>query len=153
MTTILHHRPERIAVGVDGSVASHAAVRWALDHARSGDTVTLVHVLQPSPITIETGLVDSSDDSGARSFVDRELARIDALPRDLEVTVNSKVIHGNTSDSLGAVTADLLVVGAGSHGRLIGAVLGSVSAHLVRHARVPLVIVPTPDASESATRQ
>ena len=27
MTTMLHHRPERIAVGVDGSVASHAAAR------------------------------------------------------------------------------------------------------------------------------
>lgn len=151
MTTTLHHRPERIAVGVDGSVASHAAVRWAIAHARSGDSVTLIHVWQPSPVTIETGLVDPNDDSGAQHFIDRELARTEALPREPEVVVCAKAIRGNPGDGLGSVSTDLLVVGAGGHGRLVGALLGSVSAHLLRHARVPLVTIPPPDASESPT--
>ena len=41
MTTTILRRPERVVFGIDGSVASHAAVRWAITHARSGDTVTL----------------------------------------------------------------------------------------------------------------
>ena len=146
MTTTLRRLPERIAVGVDGSVASHAAVRWAITHARSGDTVTLVYVWQPSPVTVESVLVDPNDDSAAQRVVDRELSRTESLPRDLEVTISSKAIRGSASDSLGSVAADLLVVGAGRHGRLVGAVLGSVSAHLLRHSHVPVVIVPTPGA-------
>ena len=47
-------RPETIAVGIDGSLASRAAVRWAIDHARPGDTVNLVHAWKPSP-TLEIG--------------------------------------------------------------------------------------------------
>lgn len=38
-----HRDPERIAVGIDGSIASHHAVCWAIDHARAGDTITLLH--------------------------------------------------------------------------------------------------------------
>ena len=142
MNTIIRHRPERIVVGTDGSVASHAAVRWAIDHAQPGDTVTLVHVWHPSPVTVETGLVDPQDDSGARHFVAHELARIEALPRERNVTVAALVLRGDARDALCGYAADLMVIGAGGHGRLIGAVLGSVSAHVVRHIHVPLVIVP-----------
>lgn len=145
MTCTHHHSPERICVGVDGSVASHAAVRWAIDHARSGDTVTLVHAWQTSPAAFETaGMVDPDDDSVARAFLRHELARMEALPRDPGVELVGEVVHGDPSDCLCAAAADLLVVGAGGHGRIIGALLGSVSASLAHHAHVPLVIVPTP---------
>ena len=40
--------PQHITVGVDGSVESHAALLWAVDHAHPGDTVHLVHAWQPS---------------------------------------------------------------------------------------------------------
>ena len=148
MTTTIPHRPERIVVGVDGSIASHAAVRWAATHARSGDTVTLAHAWQPSPAMIEAGLVDPDDESGAQRFVHRELARIAALPRD-DVTLTTKVLHGDPRDRLTAEIADFIVVGAGDHSRLLSAVLGSVSEHLARHARVPVVIIPLADASDS----
>ena len=137
-----HHHAERIAVGIDGSIASHAAVRWAIDHARSGDTVILCHAWQPSPVTVETGLVHPDDDSGANTFVRHELSRINALPRDADVTVEGEVLHGDARDCLCGFDADLLVVGTGGHGTLLGALLGSVSAHLAHHARVPIVIVP-----------
>ncbi len=140
--TAAHHQPERIAVGIDGSIASHAAVRWAIDHARPGDTVALLHAWQPSPATVETGLTQRDDDTGARAFVRHELARFEALPRDHNVTLDGEVLHGDARDCLCATDVDLLVVGAGGHGTLVGALLGSVSAHLAHHARVPLVIVP-----------
>lgn len=144
MTSTQYHSPERICVGIDGSIASHAAVRWAIDHARSGDTVTLVHAWQPSPARSGTAMVDPDDDSGARAFLRHELARMAALPRDPGVELVGEVAHGDPSDCLCAAAADLLVVGAGGHGRMVGALLGSVSASLAHHAHVPLVIVPTP---------
>lgn len=139
-----HHHPERIAVGIDGSTASHAAVRWAIDHAQPGDTVVLLHAWRASPATVETGMVDPGDDSGAHRFVRHELARIAALPRQDMVTVTGDVLRGDARDSLCDADADLLVVGAGGHSSLVGALLGSVSAHLAHHTHVPLVIVPNP---------
>lgn len=141
---LTHHRPEQIVVGVDGSLESHAALRWAIDHARPGDTVTLCHAFQPSPVAVSVGLADPDDDTAAREFVHHELARIDALPRDADVTIRCDVLHGDPRDCLSAVDADLLVVGAGGHGRLAGALLGSVSAHVTRHAHIPVVVVPHP---------
>lgn len=151
MTTTVPHRPERIVVGIDGSVASHAAARWAVTHAQRGDTVTLTHAWQPSPAMIEAGLVDPDDDSCARRFINRELSRIQALPRDVDVALGTEVLHGDARDRLAAAAADLIVVGAGDHSRLMSAVLGSVSDHLARHARVPVLIVPGADATDSRT--
>lgn len=142
--TASHHRPERIAVGIDGSVASHAALRWAVDHARPDDTVTLIHAWQPSPITIEAKSADRDDDSAAHRLVNHELARIEALPRDPGVALVGAVVHGDPRDCLGDIAgeADLVVIGAGGHGSVLGALLGSVSAHLAHHVQVPLVIIP-----------
>ena len=145
MTTATPHRhPERIAVGIDGSIASHAAARWAIEHARPGDTVIFVHAWHPSPVSFETGLIDPHDDCGARNFVRHELARFEALPRDPAVSLASDMLYGDPRNCLVDANVDLLVVGAGGHGAVIGALLGSVSAHLAHHTRVPLVIVPTP---------
>ena len=141
MTAALHH-PERIAVGIDGSITAHAAVRWAINHARPGDTVILCHAWRPSPITVDAGLTEPDDDAGAHAFVRHEISRIDALPRDGGVIVEGEVLHGDARDCLCEIEADLLVVGSGGHGPLFTALLGSVSAHLAKHARVPLVIVP-----------
>ena len=39
---------------------------------------------------------------------------------------------------------DTLVVGSHGHGGFIGALLGSVSQHVVSHSRCPVVVVPAP---------
>lgn len=41
-----------------------------------------------------------------------------------------------------AEDADLLVVGDHGHGHLAGFVLGSVSHHVIQHARCPVVVIP-----------
>ena len=138
-----HHHSERIVVGVDGSLASRAAVRWAVDHARPGDKVILVHVWEASPSMVDAGLVDSDDDT-ARSFVHHELARAQALPHDEAITIACEAVHGDARECLRHHHGDLLVVGARGHGGLTGLLLGSVSAHLAHHCPVPLVIVPSP---------
>jgi nucleotide-binding universal stress UspA family protein len=141
--------PERIVVGIDGSLCSHAAVRWALDHARRGDTVTLVHAWQASPSVVGADLVDPTDDHAARTFAHRELARARALPNADTIELSYKVINGDAGDCLSNQTSDLVVVGARGHAGLAGILLGSVSTHLARHCPVPLVIVPCPEHTAS----
>lgn len=144
MTPARDHASERIVVGIDGSPSSRAAVRWAIAHARPGDTIVLVHAWEPSPAMIDAGLVDRNDDSPARSFAHHELARAQALPCDDSVTLSCEVVHGDARDCLARQPAGLLVVGARGHGGLASVLLGSVSAHLSHHCSVPLVIVPRP---------
>lgn len=119
-------------------------MRWAIDHAQPGDTVKLLHAWESAPVTIETGLIEPDNPSGARIFVHHELARLEAFSRDQGVTVVGEMQHGDARNYLRAAKVDLLVIGASRHGSLVGALLGSVSAHLARHTRVPLVIVPHP---------
>jgi nucleotide-binding universal stress UspA family protein len=147
-------RSERIVVGIDGSLCSHAAVRWAVGHAHAGDTVTLVHAWHASPSMVGAGLTDPIDDSAARSFARHELARARALTHDEAVTIDCAVVRGDAQDCLSSTPADLLVVGARGHGALANLFLGSVSAHLARHCLVPLVIVPCPaPAAQPRERQ
>ena len=145
MSTVAEHRrPERIAVGIDGSLSAHAAVRWAVDHARPGDTITLTHVWQPSPSNIDDGPEGADEEMAARSFVGHELTRIQARPRDDNVVIEADVMPGDARTRLCLVEVDLLVIGAGGHGLLGGVLLGSVSSYLAGHSPVPLVIVPMP---------
>ena len=136
-------QPTRIVVGVDGSTASRAAVRWAVEHAHPGDTVTLVHVWQPSRYIVGDDPARDDADLAAR-FVHHELEHAKALPRDDRVTLSCRTRQGDPRDCLAAEDADLLVVGAGEHGRMLGAVIGSVSAKLGRGCRMPIVVVPSP---------
>lgn len=136
--------PERIVVGIDGSLNSHAAVRWAIGHAQAGDTVTLVHAWRASPSMVSAGLADPHDDSAATSFANHELARARALPHDDGVTIRCDVVQGDAQHCLTGTPADLLVVGARGYGGLASLLLGSVSAHLASHCPIPLVIVRCP---------
>ena len=143
MSTGLHHA-EQIVVGVDGSLASRAAVRWAVDHARPGDKVILVHAWEASPSMVDAGLGPDDDADAARRFAHHELARAQALPHDETITISCEAVHGDARECLHRHCGDLLVVGARGHSRFTGMLLGSVSAQLVHHCPVPLVIIPSP---------
>lgn len=135
---------ERIVVGIDGSLSSHAAVRWALNHARPDDTIMLLHAWESSPSMVDVARADADDESSARRFAHHELERARQLLCDDTITLSCEVVHGDARDSLCREPSDLLVVGARGHGVLAGILLGSVSAHLAHHCPVPLVIVPFP---------
>ena len=137
-------RPERIVVGVDGSIASRAAIRWALDHAHPGDEVVLLHIWQPSRPAAESPAGDGDEHVVARAFVEREARRAKALLHGGDVTLSCEARRGDPRAGLAAEPADLLVVGAGRHGHLTTLFLPSVSAGMSKHCAVPLVLVPCP---------
>lgn len=131
--------PRHITVGVDGSVESHAALLWAVDHAHPGDTVHLVHAWQPS---YAAGIEGGDDDTGALRLVGREVARTRCLIGDQPIAVSGEVLHGAPGDCLAELTTDLVVVGARHHSTVFEALFGSVCRSLLRHSPVPVVVVP-----------
>lgn len=62
------------------------------------------------------------------------------------VTITQETVEGHAAKVLlDAVTEnDLMVVGSHGHGGFVGALLGSVSHHVVAHSCCPVVVVPGP---------
>jgi nucleotide-binding universal stress UspA family protein len=136
----------RIVVGVDGSSGAQAALRWAIDEARTHQAALLVvHVWQVpylgSPYVPATPPDLGPLEEEARHRLDRILAEEDTS----DIDVERRLVCGSTAQALVdlAKDADLMVVGARGHGGFVGLLLGSVSDQVARHARCPVVIVPT----------
>jgi nucleotide-binding universal stress UspA family protein len=62
------------------------------------------------------------------------------------VAITQEAIEGHAAKVLlDTVTdSDLLIVGSRGHGEFAGALLGSISQHVVSHAPCPVVVVPIP---------
>ncbi len=140
-----------ILVALDGSPNSIAAMRWAVDFAAAGSTVTCVSVWDPTPIALGADQFVLPDASGLAqerfetifSDVMSELDRTD-------VTVRHQFVEGRSRPALAetAAEADLVVMGARGYGAISAAVLGSVSTWLLHHVHRPMVIVPFVDDGE-----
>jgi nucleotide-binding universal stress UspA family protein len=143
------HHPEQVIVGIDGSVASRAALRWALDHAHPGDTIHLLHAAPSTPST-HAGIASCDDDDGsdrgAQALLRRELARAQLLPHGDDVSITGEVLRGDPKTCLldAEIGADAIVVGSGGHGIVARAVIGSVCSHLAKHAGIPVIVIPDP---------
>lgn len=142
--------PGRIVVGIDGSPESAAALRWALaEGALRGVVVVAVHAwtfVPPSamgePGVIPIAATNLMDDLSLQRQA-AEAALGEALGDTGEAEVELIVTEGAPGDVLvdAARDADLVVVGSRGRGGFKGALLGSVSQHVVQHASCPVVIV------------
>ncbi len=132
----------RIVVGVDGSDSARAALDWALGEARlrSGQ-VRLVSAWHYPVVGDAAGRAPDREAFGDHA----RQANAEALRRaaDAGVEVTGEVTEGHPADVLlqAADGADLLVVGSRGHGGFAGMLLGSVSNHIVQHARCPVLVV------------
>jgi nucleotide-binding universal stress UspA family protein len=142
---------KRIVVGIDGSVTSRRALRWAIDEARvHGARVAAVHVWQSqyhlaalSPLTAPFPAVTPEMlERAARLVLDDTVNAVDARGVDVE----RRLVQGGAARELldAAKDADLLVVGTHGRGGFAGMLLGSVSQHVTHHAPCPVVLVPEP---------
>ena len=141
-------------MGVDGSEASAAALRWAVEEARLRFApLVAVHAwsfIPPQPIG-DPGMLavpagDLAGQLGAESTAAREAlaeALTEALGDDPGIEVEQKLVEGDPGDVLVAESTSAELVVVGSHGRsgLKAALLGSVSRHVASHAACPVVVV------------
>jgi nucleotide-binding universal stress UspA family protein len=134
----------RIVVGVDGSVSSLAAIRWAYRQAElTGASLTVVgawgfpvYVAEPN---VWPGDID------LQSVVQHQLKTVIDRVLPARATVPVTVVTRQSSPALALLKesegADLLVVGTRGHGEFAEMLLGSVSLRCVAHARCPVVVV------------
>jgi nucleotide-binding universal stress UspA family protein len=138
----------RIVVGVDGSDASAAALRWALRRAaRTGGSVVAVAGLA-TPVM--TGYLEATVAYDPSVLHDATAATLESAlsaavaATGVDVPTSWEVVEGGAARVLldAAQGAALLVVGSRGRGAFRGALLGSVSQQVAHHTPCPLVIVP-----------
>ncbi|WP_281886130.1 universal stress protein [Agromyces rhizosphaerae] len=135
-------------VGIDGSIASRAAMVWTLERARAtGAAVVLRLIVDDEWGTISTRMLGElrADASGR---VEREFdfarARAGGVPVEAEVTVGSPML------TLAAEAAEYDLVAIGTHktGSFHGFALGSRAPQLAAMSPVPVAVVPTSSGGE-----
>ena len=136
----------RVVVGVDGSPASLAALRWAARYAVATDAK--VEALLVWDWLPEFGVYPyGPDERQQHARAEAALARsISTLPEQLRPIVHSETVRGHAADVLvtASQTADAVVVGNTRISHMESHLLGSVSRKVALHATVPVVVIHAP---------
>ena len=139
----------RIVVGIDGSSASKAGLRWALDEARlRGADVHLVHGWHFPAVAVSSygaaalPVIAPEDLEKVAEEVLKD-AVTEAASEAANVEVTASTVRGHPAQVLLAAAkgAALLVVGSRGLGGFAGMLLGSVSSQVIHHATCPVVVI------------
>ncbi len=135
----VNQSPGPVAVGVDGSLESQAALVFAFEEA------TLLDV----PLVAVCALADAPGVLGGASQMEEDFSRLMTLQEKEhpEVMVLRQVAFSPPRTALlgAASEAQLLVVGSRGLGGLEGMSLGSVAATLLHHSPCPVAVVHRPE--------
>lgn len=132
-----------VIAGVDGSKDSGRALKWAADYAKQVGA-PLQAVITWDVSTLYGDTFSGKWDSTAVEQKHREVVdRLVGENLDDGAQVDVRVEKGNASEVLVRASKDaqLVVVGSRGHGGFTGMLLGSVSQHLVTHARCPVTVL------------
>lgn len=142
-----------VVAGVDRSPGSDAAARVAARAAQGRGAPLHLVMSIPSPETWGGAYTMLMPDPGVLERQRQDIVAdletdADALRAEFpEVTITCEVTLGDPVDELIERTrsAQLTVVGSRGHGRVAGALLGSVSRTVLAHAEGPVMVVPDLD--------
>ena len=137
-----------VVVGLDDSDGGRAALRFALEEGLARHTTVQVVTTWILDGTIRDRITEAmiADEAHlTRVRQDQILAEVAEGMAELP-PIAQLVLHDAGGAPLveAAKDAALLVVGTGRKGALARTFLGSVSEYCVRHATVPVVVVPDP---------
>ncbi len=135
-----------VIVGVDGSAAGRAALRWALAEAEAhGRPLEVVHAWREPRMLIppeyDAALVEAGRmDQAALGLIDRELDVVGA-DQPAAVEVRRRAIDASAGRGLAAASrkAAMVVVGRGAERHF----LGPRAVQVAHHAKVPVAVVPS----------
>lgn len=139
-----------IVVGVDGSAASAAALRWAITHARAErcpvravEVRPQAHPMPGSSYAVQPyGWAPPVERTRTRLH-DTVKAAVAAIEDGLEIV--EMQVKGDPGVELARIahsTGSTLVLGHTPHGRLTEFVFGRVTSECLRRSRQPVVLVP-----------
>jgi nucleotide-binding universal stress UspA family protein len=139
---------KRIIVGIDGSRASEAALRWALEIAPPlGAKVRAVTVVGATrwpmnpELTAWEPVENTSIEDEGRQVLDKVIRAVTPLHQDrIERRVCVGVpVHRLLGEALGA---EMIVIGSKRRGPLARLIEASIEPALIRNAGCPVVVVP-----------
>ncbi len=145
-----------VVVGVDGSQAAQAALRWAIDYARCVDAPVHAVAVLAQPLVASDGVTvpvpppmwDADLDARFEAEAQRWLANALPAPYADEPTpsVSLSTAPGDPCDVLveHADTARLVVLGNPRQSALAAALTGSTALRCLHHVECPVVLVPEP---------
>lgn len=146
-----------ILVGVDGSVASEAAIRFATREAVLREaSLTLMHVISPIPDWGAPSMrleIAAAWEANARHVVEQARKTTVATSVESALTdVRTEIAYSTAATAVSALIgassrAQMTVVGSRGMGAVGRFVLGSVSSGLVQHARCPVAVIHDDDGS------
>lgn len=140
----LDHR--KIVVGVDGSECGRTALNWAVEEAkRRGAELVVVAAWVPQGPMSGPLLAPGADLWADTIEATRKVLNEQVEPlHGIGLTFRTELVGGPPYEALEELSgdADLLVVGNHGRGAVRRTFLGSVSRHVCRHARCPVVVVP-----------
>lgn len=148
---MIGNREHGVLVGVDGTLASDEACRYASDEAQArGLPVRLLHAWLPRSV-YQDGSSNAPPIWGSEAAVERAAGQVLGRAAALVSTYTPAVKHfeqlvrGASADALVEASrhATLLVVGGRERGRHDLSWLGSVPLHVVPRAHCPVIVVPT----------
>jgi nucleotide-binding universal stress UspA family protein len=135
-----------VVVGVDGSVSGTQAVHWsALEAARRGVPLVLVHVWTPVPVTVPHAASLGHYEDGLIAQGNQWLAEASAVAQDAApgLTTGTRMSSGSVAGQLigRSASAGLLVLGSRGLGGFTGLLAGSTAVAVTSHGHCPVVIV------------
>ena len=140
---------DRIVIATDGSKPAREAVELGLELAAEHEaTPIFVHVIPEIDVMPTSGLGISIPPAVVHEPTDEDRAPLEdalALAAEHGIAARSQLLSGSPAAQIVAyadsVGADLIVVGSRGHGRITGAVLGSVSNGVLAQTRRPVLVV------------
>ncbi|MBX8996927.1 universal stress protein [Corynebacterium testudinoris] len=147
-----------VVVAVDGSEASHNAVRWAANTAnKRGIPLRLASSYTMPQFLYAEGMVPPQelfDDLQSETMEKIDQARVIAHEVAPGIKIGHTIAEGSPIDMLLEMSKDvtMIVMGSRGLGGLSGMVMGSVSAAVVSHAECPVVVVRDDNPVQEATK-
>ncbi len=128
-----------VVVGVDGSAASNAAIKFADAWAPEDAVLLLVHAWNlPASFSGMVGAEVATIEQGVEALLEAAVAQVEHHKTETRsVRGDARVELENLAD-----TADMVVIGARGHSGLGRFLLGSVAEYTIHHVAAPTVIVP-----------
>jgi nucleotide-binding universal stress UspA family protein len=143
---------KKVMIATDGSTPSRQAAEMGINLAKlDGAEVTVVYVVDTARLTKLPGYISVP---GMKDRLlelmdtesERATAEIEDMAKEAGVVYSKRVAGGDPADELLKISqelgADLLVMGSIGRSGLSKILLGSVAEKVVRHSKVPVLLVP-----------
>ena len=114
-----------------------------------GDAVYLIHVAEPDPDFVGYAAgPDTVREQVAKEFHQQHAALQDYAQRlrDKGIDCTALLIQGMMVESIlkeaEKVNAEMIITGSHGHGAVYDILVGSVSAGIIKHSKIPVLVVP-----------